>query len=285
MHAFGVEGKGSYGAGLSRALSAQGFRVIEGNRPNRQLRRQRGKNDAVDAEAAARAVLAGQAGASPKSSNGEVEMIRHLKITRDTALKSRTQAMITLKTLLVNAPQPLREQFIAVTGRMTLIRGLAALRPGPLILTTASAKTAMRALARRWLALDGEISHVILRRLRKLAERRDRERQRADQTMAAARNRPRRNHRAGHPGHRHDHQSHPAQMPWLQNPRSRPSCPSLAGRRNPVCLRRCTSRWNPPRPLSPSSAASARSPRRAARRPAIASAEAETGARTPPSTG
>lgn len=157
VHAFGIEGAGSYGAGLSRALSAQGFRVIEVNRPNRQLRRQRGKSDIVDAEAAARAVLAGHADASPKSGDGEVEMIRHLKIARDTALKSRTQAMVTLKTLLVNAPQGLREQFITVTGRMTLIRGLAALRPGPLISTTASAKTALRALARRWLALNGEI--------------------------------------------------------------------------------------------------------------------------------
>ena len=42
VHAFGVEGTGSYGAGLSRALATQGFRVIEVNRPNRQLRRQRG---------------------------------------------------------------------------------------------------------------------------------------------------------------------------------------------------------------------------------------------------
>jgi transposase len=65
--------------------------------------------------------------------------------------------MVTLKTLLVNAPQPLREQFIAVAGRMTLIRGLAALRPGSITSTTASAKTALRALARRWLALNSEI--------------------------------------------------------------------------------------------------------------------------------
>lgn len=141
VHAFGIEGTGSYGAGLSRALSAQGFRVVEVNRSNRQLRRQRGKSDTVDAEAAARAVLAGQADAPPKAGDGEVEMIRHLKIVRDTALKSRTQAMVTLKTLLINAPQPLREQFIALSGRMTLIRSLAALR----------------ALARRWLALDTEI--------------------------------------------------------------------------------------------------------------------------------
>ena len=158
VHAFGVEGTGSYGAGLSRALTAQGCRVVEVNRPNRQRRRQRGKSDTVDAEAAARAVLAGEADAPPKSGDGEVEMIRHLKIARDTALKCRTQAMVTLKTLLVNAPQLLREQFIAVTGRMTLVRALAALRPGPMASTTASAKAALRALARRWLALDAEIS-------------------------------------------------------------------------------------------------------------------------------
>jgi transposase len=155
--AFGIEGTGSYGAGLSRALIAQGCRVIEVNRPNRQLRRQRGKSDTADAEAAARAVLAGEADTSPKSADGEVEMIRHLKIARDTALKSRTQAMVSLKTLIVNAPQPLREQFIAMTGPMTLIRALAALRPGPMTSTMASAKIALRALARRWLALDTEI--------------------------------------------------------------------------------------------------------------------------------
>lgn len=149
VHAVGIEGTGSYGAGFSRALSAQGFRVVEVNRPDRQLRRQRGKSDTVDAEAAARTVLSGQADAPPKSGDGDVEMIRHLKIAHDTALRARTQTMVTLKALLINAPQLLREQFIAVTGRMTLIRGLAALRPGAMTSTTASAKTALRALARR----------------------------------------------------------------------------------------------------------------------------------------
>lgn len=157
VHAFGIEGTGSYGAGLSRALTAQGHRVVEVNRPNRQFRHQRGKSDAVDAEAAARAILAGEADAAPKSGDGEAEMIRHLTVARDTALKSRTQAMVTLKTLLVNAPQPLREQFIDITGRMTLIRRLAALRPGPMTSTTASAKAVLRALAHRWLLLDTEI--------------------------------------------------------------------------------------------------------------------------------
>lgn len=106
------------------------------------------------------AVLAGEANTSLKSGDGNVEMIRHLKIARDTALKARTQAMVTLKTLIVNAPQPLREAFIAVTGPMTLIRALAALRPGPMTSTTASAKTALRMLARRWLTLAAEIREL-----------------------------------------------------------------------------------------------------------------------------
>ena len=54
----------------------------------------------------------------------------------------------------MTAPRPLREQVITVTGRRTLVRGLAALRPGSMTSTTASAKTARRALARRWPALD-----------------------------------------------------------------------------------------------------------------------------------
>ena len=157
VYAFGIEGTGSYGAGLTRALTAMGSHVIEVGRVNRQLRRRHGKTDTVDAESAARAVLAGEAEGEPKSGDGTVEMIRHLKIARDTALKARTQAMVTLKTLLVNAPQPLRERFIGVTGKMTLIRAIAALRPGETTSTTASAKMALRALAHRWLMLDTEI--------------------------------------------------------------------------------------------------------------------------------
>jgi hypothetical protein len=77
-------------------LQAKGHSVVEVNRPNRQLRHQNGKSDSLDAENAARAVLGGQANARPKSADSSVEMIQHLKVPRDTAVKSRTQAMITL---------------------------------------------------------------------------------------------------------------------------------------------------------------------------------------------
>src|SRR6195952_4973252 len=99
VRAFGIEGTGSCGAGPWRAPLAQGPAVVEVNRPNRQLRHQHGKSDPLDAESAARAVLAGQATARPTSGSSTVEMIRQLKVVRDTAVKSRSRAMITLKTL------------------------------------------------------------------------------------------------------------------------------------------------------------------------------------------
>ncbi len=64
----GVEGTGCYGAGLARYLGKEGVDVVEVNRPNRQTRRRRGKSDTVDAEAAARAALNGEASIVPKPS-------------------------------------------------------------------------------------------------------------------------------------------------------------------------------------------------------------------------
>ncbi|WP_414476157.1 hypothetical protein [Microvirga sp. M2] len=72
-------------------------------------------------------------------------------------MKSRTQAMVTLKTIVTDAPTALRESLEGLTGTMALIRHLAALRPGAMTDPTASAKAALRALARRWLMLDAEI--------------------------------------------------------------------------------------------------------------------------------
>lgn len=155
--AFGIEGTGSYGAGLSRHLLSQGHTVVEVTRPNRQLRYTQGKTDSLDAEGAARSVLSGQATARPKTQTGSSEMIRHLKIARDTAVKSRSQAMVTLKTLIINAPADLRETLDQIRGKITLIRHIAAFRPGDIETPLDSAKMAMKALARRWLWLHEEV--------------------------------------------------------------------------------------------------------------------------------
>ena len=154
--AFGIEGTGSYGAGVAGYLGRQGHRVIEVNRPDRRERRLNGKSDALDAENAARAVLSGRATATPKAADGEVEMIRQIKIAKDTAVKARTQAIVTLKTLVVTAPPELREQLEGL-AKMALIERCAGLRPGPMTTPLAAAKHALRGLARRWQQLQVEI--------------------------------------------------------------------------------------------------------------------------------
>jgi transposase len=155
--AWGVEGTGSYGAGLARFLAAQGQRVVEVNRPDRQARRRRGKSDAVDADAAARAVQAGEATGVPKAQDGVVEMLRALRVARQTAVKARTQAINALKGLLVTAPAELREQLGGLpTGR--LVGAAAELEVGTLTTPTAATKLALRGLAQRYQHLDAEIA-------------------------------------------------------------------------------------------------------------------------------
>lgn len=65
--------------------------------------------------------------------------------------------MQALKAIIVSAPSALRKQLEHLIGKMTLLRHLAALRPGSLTSTTASAKVSLRAIAQRWLALDAEV--------------------------------------------------------------------------------------------------------------------------------
>ena len=157
IEAFGIEGTGSYGASLARAVRRAGHRVLEVNRGDRRTRRAAGKSDTIDAEVAARSVLAGQSTAIPKTADGVVEMMRQLKITRDTAVKARTTAMNTLKQIIVHAPPELREALHDLTDHGLLTR-CAGLRPGPIDTPTASAKHTLRALARRWIALSEEIA-------------------------------------------------------------------------------------------------------------------------------
>ena len=157
VSAFGIEGTGCYGAGLSRFLTSRGHVVVEVNRPDRSARRQKGKSDPTDAEMAARAVLAGVARITPKSGEGKVEMIRMLKITKDSAVKARTQAMNQMQALIVTAPAALRETLRGLTATK-LVDRCARLRPGELATPTAAAKHALRILALRCHHLTVEIN-------------------------------------------------------------------------------------------------------------------------------
>ena len=156
IDAVGIEGCGSWGAGLARHLTAAGVAVVEVNRPNRQTRRRRGKSDSIDAEAAARAVLNGDASATPKSGDGPVEALRQLRVARAGARKARTAAANQLHSLLDTAPDHLRAQFAKLTfkQKITLAERF---RPGNgCDNVETSTKRALRSVARRWRFLDDE---------------------------------------------------------------------------------------------------------------------------------
>ena len=155
----GVEGTGSYGAGVARALCLEGVEVIEVTRAVRVGRRHVGKNDTRDAEAAARNVLSGQATAQPKSRDGIVESIRVLRNARASAVKARVQAVLHLKNLVVTAPDPLREPLHTLTTKQLVERCARMHRPTRLDCHGAT-RAALRALARRYQALSDEITEL-----------------------------------------------------------------------------------------------------------------------------
>jgi len=165
----GVEGTGAYGAGLARHLAAAGVTVIEVDRPNRQRRRRRGKSDPTDAEAAARAVLAGDATTVPKDRTGAVEAVRVLHLCRRSAVKSKTQAGNQIKDLVLTAPEPLRAQLRDKTTRQR-VRIAAAWRPGTVTDPTSATRRALHDLARRWQALHAEIKALEAELIRLLDE-------------------------------------------------------------------------------------------------------------------
>jgi len=155
---FGVEGTGSYGIGLARFLRRHGRTVIEVGRPPRKAeRRAAGKSDTLDAEHAARQVLAGTVTATPKTSDGDIETLRLVKIARDTAVKAHSQAMITLKATLVTASDALRAD-LEHRSDFKLISACAAFQPtNDLTDPDVAMRHVLGSLARRWLALHEEI--------------------------------------------------------------------------------------------------------------------------------
>lgn len=158
----GVEGTGSYGAGLCSFLRRRGVTVIEVARPNRQARRLHGKSDPIDAINAARAVLAETATTTPKPRDGSVEAIRLIRTTRRSAVKARTAAIGQLHGILAGAPEPLRTA-LAGLRRATLVDRCARLRPDPqrgLADPAHTAKRMLQRLARRIHDLDTEIAQA-----------------------------------------------------------------------------------------------------------------------------
>ena len=145
----GVEGTGSYGYRLARLLAGRGLRVWEISCPDWSRRRRKGKSDPVDAENAARTVLAGEATAVPKDRRGFVGELRLVVLTRRSAVKARTQASSQIKAFLIDADDELQARLERLR-KARFARACAALEPGD------GLRRVLAALGRRWLALDTE---------------------------------------------------------------------------------------------------------------------------------
>jgi transposase len=169
LHSFGtlvlvgVEGTGAYGAGLARYLREKDVPVEEIDRPDRKVRRWQGKSDPVDAEAAARAALAGRRTGTPKQRDGRVEALRALRVARRSAVRQRADVQRQMKTLIVSAPEELRAT-IRDLGDKQLVERCAAWRPDPAGVGEPATATrlALRSLARRHQRLTEEVTDLEL---------------------------------------------------------------------------------------------------------------------------
>ena len=155
----GVEGTGSYGAGLTRHLQAEQIRVVEVDRPNRQRRRRKGKSDPQDAISAARAALSGDASGEAKTRDGNVESMRVLRVARSSARKGRTQALNQIRNLVSTAPEPIRAELRGLNV-FHLLERTSTYRPGAKRDIVSLTKFTLRMLARRAITLEEEISEI-----------------------------------------------------------------------------------------------------------------------------
>jgi transposase len=156
----GIEGTGSYGAGLARFLRRRGVEVIEVDRQNRQARRRSGKSDPLDAIEAARAALGGRAQGHAKSKDGAVEAIRVLVIAKRSARQARVKALTQIRHLTVTAPDQLRCHLKGLTVPALVAEGAKLRRGRSTDPVTAATKASISSLAHRIQSLEREIDEL-----------------------------------------------------------------------------------------------------------------------------
>jgi transposase len=156
----GVEGTGSYGAGLARFLTRAGVKVVEVDRQNRQARRQSGKSDPLDAVEAARAVLSGRADGQAKSRDGSIEAIRVLVVAKRSARGARIKALTQMRQLTYSAPDQLQSRLkgLPIPKFVSVAQGLRATRAADPV--TAATKASLSSLAHRVADLEDEIARL-----------------------------------------------------------------------------------------------------------------------------
>lgn len=154
-----IEGAGHYGAGLARFLSGRGEAIVEAGRAPRQQRRVRGKDDQLDAIAAARATLANGTLALPRAGE-QGEALRLLLVARRSAVDVRRQALVQLRSVIVTAPEPLRQQLRRLPVRRLLERCSRLRRPPAASADELATRLVLRTLARRVSSATAEAAQL-----------------------------------------------------------------------------------------------------------------------------
>ena len=146
--AWAIEGTGSYGSGLTQALSSDQEWVIEFGHPKKLAAKDGAKSDRLDAARAGRETLGLTKLAQPRA-RGEREALRCLLVTRNGALKARTQAINSMKNMIVSAPVQLRVELDTLTTAELIARCARFRHSNRVDVETASVKLALQTMARR----------------------------------------------------------------------------------------------------------------------------------------
>lgn len=155
----GIEGTGSYGAGLARFVTDASVRVVEVDRADRAARRRAGKSDPLDAVAAARAALSGKAAGASKGRDGHVEAIRTLVLAKRSARADRVRAINQMRALVMTGPDDVRARFARATTT-NLVSEAAGMRPHTGDIVGHATRTSLRELGRRASYLAEQIDRL-----------------------------------------------------------------------------------------------------------------------------
>lgn len=155
LRAWAIEGTGGHGAGLARHLAHREEVVVELDRPQRAQRRNGAKSDPLDAIRAAREALARPRLGTPRSA-GDRQALSVLLAARRSAVNAGTDAQRQVFSLVIAAPESIRERF---RGQKlpAMLKTAASLRTrASWDVETTTTVVVLRSLARRAHALGEE---------------------------------------------------------------------------------------------------------------------------------
>ena len=154
-----IEGAGHYGAGLTRFLAGHGETVFEVGHSGRGERRLQGKDDPLDALRAARSALATRTPTLPRRGERQ-EALRVLLLARRSAVDVRRLAVVQLRSVIVTAPERIRDELRQLPAGQLIRRCSRFRRSNSRTPDELAIVLALRSLARRVEAATDEANEL-----------------------------------------------------------------------------------------------------------------------------